>query len=199
MSRSLLMAMAAAALLFTGQAQATTYVFTGALSGDQEAPIPVVTPGTGFAKVTIDDLFDTMRVEANFSGLLGTTAAAHVHCCAPPGTNAGVATTTPTFPGFPSGVTSGSYDNTFDMTLASSYNAGFITANGGTVSSAFAALFSGLQAGQAYFNIHTTSFPGGEIRGQLSYVPEPGPWALMIAGFGLAGMALRRRGRPFPV
>src|SRR3990167_578904 len=169
MSRSLLMATAAAALLFAGQAGAATYVFIGALSGEQEAPIPAVTPGTGFTKVTIDDLFDTMRVEANFSGLLGPTAAAHIHCCAPIGTNAGVATTTPTFTGFPGGVTSGSYDHTFDMTLASSYNPGFITANGGTASGAFAALFAGLQAGDASFNVHTTRFPAGEIRGQLSY------------------------------
>lgn len=198
MSRSLLMATAAAALLFASPAGATTYVFTGALSGDQEAPIPVLTPGTGFAKVTIDDLLDTMRVEANFSGLLGPTAAAHIHCCAPIGSTAGVATTTPTFTGFPGGVTSGTYDHTFDMTLASSYNAGFVTANGGTVPGAFAALFAGLQTGDAYFNIHTTSFPPGEIRGQLSYVPEPGTWALMIAGFGMAGAALRRRARPIP-
>lgn len=198
MSRRLLAATATAAFLFAGQAGAATYVFTGVLSGDQEAPIPVVTPGTGSATVTIDDLLNTMRVEADFSGLLGTTTAAHIHCCAPPGINAGVATTTPTFTGFPGGVSSGSYDHTFDLTLASSYNAAFITANGGTVSGAFAALFQGLRAGDAYFNVHTTNSPGGEIRGQLSYVPEPATWALMIAGFGMAGVALRRKSRPLP-
>jgi len=197
MSRSLLVATAAAALLFTGQAQAATYVFEAVLSGANEVP-PAATPGTGNARVTFDDVWNTMRVEASFSGLLGTTTAAHIHCCAPAGTNIGVATTTPTFTGFPGGVTSGSYDNTFDMTLASSYSGGFLTANGGSTGAAFAALFAGAKANQAYFNIHTTSFPGGEIRGQLSYVPEPGAWALMITGFGLAGVALRRRARPLP-
>jgi hypothetical protein len=78
--------------------------------------------------------------------------------------NAGVATTTPSFPGFPAGVTSGSYDMTFDMTLASSYNASYVTANGGTPASAFAALKAALNNGTAYFNIHTTMYPGGEIR-----------------------------------
>jgi uncharacterized protein (TIGR03118 family) len=31
--------------------------------------------------------------------------------------------------------------------------------------------------------------------GSLTYVPEPGTWALMILGFGLTGAALRTRGR----
>ena len=34
-------------------------------------------------------------------------------------------------------------------------------------------LFNGLFAGTEYLNIHTTAFPGGEIRGFLSPVPEP--------------------------
>ena len=35
------------------------------------------------------------------------------------------------------------------------------------MASAEAALFAGLRAGQSYLNIHTTTFPGGEIRGVL--------------------------------
>ncbi len=40
----------------------------------------------------------------------------------------------------------------------------------------------------------------GDVRiggGGFTGVPEPGAWALMIAGFGLAGAALRRRGARF--
>ena len=69
-------------------------------------------------------------------------------------------------PGFPLGVTAGTYTRTFDMTDPASYNPAFVTANGGTTG-AEAALLAGLQAGQAYLNIHTTMFPGGEIRGFL--------------------------------
>ena len=81
----------------------------------------------------------TMRVETSFTGLIGNVTAAHIHCCtaaANTGT-VGVATPTPTFPGFPSGVKSGSYDQTFDMTVASSYNAGYVTARAGNLTTAF--------------------------------------------------------------
>ena len=105
-------------------------------------------------------------VNVSFSGLTSGTTASHIHCCVAPPGNAGVATTTPTFPGFPLGVTAGTYNQTFDMTAATSYNPAFVTANGG-VAAAEAALFAGLQTGQAYLNIHTSMFPGGEIRGFL--------------------------------
>jgi hypothetical protein len=41
--------------------------------------------------------------------------------------------------------------------------------------------------------VHSTQFPGGEVRANLTLVPEPGSWMMMIAGFGLTGMMLRRR------
>ena len=108
-------------------------VYFADLSGPNEAP-PNASPGTGWARVTIDFDLVTMHVEASFSGLLGTTTASHIHCCtaAPDSGTAGVATQTPSFAGFPLGVSAGTYDHTFDMTLAASYNAAFITANGGT-------------------------------------------------------------------
>ena len=47
-------------------------------------------------------------------------------------------------------------DQTFDTLSNSTYNAPFVTANGGTAAGAEAALFAGLAAGTAYLNIHTT-------------------------------------------
>jgi hypothetical protein len=126
--------------------------------------------------------------------LLGTTTMAHIHCCtAVPFTGTvGVATATPNFPGFPLGITAGIYDQTFNTSLAATWNAPFVTANGGTPLGAEAALAAGLAAGRAYLNIHTTQFGGGEIRGFLAPVPEP--VSLGMFGLGLLGLgALRRR------
>jgi hypothetical protein len=178
-------------------AAATSLSATGAVIVYQTALSPEVlgSSGTGFARLTFDDTADTMLVEANFSGLTGTTTVAHVHCCiAAPGT-VGVATYPGTFPGFPVGVTSGSYTSLpIDMTLASSYTAGFITNfAGGSVANAFATLLAGLDDGQGYFNVHTTFAPGGEIRGFLQRVPEPASASLLLVALGLLAAGKSRR------
>ncbi len=109
----------------------TIITYTANLLGTSEVPSNA-SPGIGFAIVTVDTLANTMNVNVTFSGLTGTTTAAHIHCCtAVPGTgNAGVATTTPSFADFPLGVTSGTDNETLDLTLASSYNPAFVLAGG---------------------------------------------------------------------
>jgi hypothetical protein len=147
-------------------------IYWANLSGPAEVPANN-SPGTGRAIITIDAIANTMRVQATFSGLMAGVTASHIHAAtavAGSGT-AGVATTTPTFPGFPSGITAGTYDQTFNMLLSSSYNASYVTANGGTPASAFAALKAAIAAGKAYYNIHSTLFMGGEIRGFLNSCP----------------------------
>lgn len=176
-------------------AAAQKSVYTAVLNGSGEAPANA-SPGVGSAMVTIDSSLHTMRVQESFSGLLAGVTAAHIHCCtavSDTGT-AGVATTTPTFTDFPSGVAAGTYDHTFDMTQASSYNAAFITASGG-VNGAFGALVAGLNGGSAYANIHTSVFPSGEISGFLhaAPVPEPETYAMLLAGLAFISMAARRR------
>lgn len=172
---------------------ANAQVFEAFLNGPSEAP-PNASPGTGFATVTFDLLAHTMSIDVTFSGLVGTTTASHIHAAtAVPGVGtAMVATTIPTFPGFPLGVTSGTYSQTFDTSLASTYNPAFVTAHGGTVAGAESALLGALDAGTAYLNIHTSVVPGGEIRGFLQAVPEPGIAGLAASLALPLGLALRR-------
>lgn len=171
--------------------------FTAHLSGAAEAP-PNASPGSGEATVNIDPLAHLLEIDFTFTGLAGPTTSAHLHCCttaAGSGTSI-IATQVPRFPGFPQGVTSGSYSATFDTTLATSWNPAFLFTHGGTPASAEAALTTGLLAGDAYLNIHTSAFPGGEIRGFLAAgpaaaIPEPASAALL--GIGLLALSLPRR------
>ena len=186
------LAIATALMLPVPAAYAIPVTFVGNLTGANEVP-PVPSPGTGLATVVLDSTAQTIQINATFSGLTSNTNAAHIHCCAPLGTNAGVATTVPAFLGFPLGVTSGSYSSAvFDLTQPAIYNAAFVTLQGG-LTQAEAALIAGIENGTTYLNIHTVNFPGGEIRGQLEPVPEP--TTLLLFGSTMAGLGLAARWR----
>jgi hypothetical protein len=58
------------------------------------------------------------------------------------------------------------------------------------VAGAEAALIAGLLDGNAYSNIHNTTFGGGEIRGLLA-APEPATLAFFASG--LLGLGFARR------
>src|SRR5262245_2158068 len=112
------------------------------LSGANEVP-PVSPAGTGFATVVLDPTAQTLQVSATCSGLTSGTTAAHIHCCAPPGTNAMVATLLPAFTDFPLGVPSGTYPGaTFHRTVACSCDPAFIAVHGMRVAQADAELIA---------------------------------------------------------
>jgi len=103
-------------------AYAIPVTFVGHLAGANEVP-PIASLGTGLATVVLDPTAQTITDKRHVSGLTSNDTAAHIHCCAPLGTNAGVATTVPAFPGFPLGVTSGTYSSVvFDLTQPTIYN-----------------------------------------------------------------------------
>lgn len=129
--------LAGAVAWHAGQAAQTAYKAT--LSGKSEVP-PVAGNGSGSATVTADPATKQVSWTVTYSGLSGPAAAAHIHCGAAAGANAGVA------------VSLGS-------NLASPIKGSAAMTD---------AQLADLSAGKCYVNIHTAANKGGEIRGQLA-------------------------------
>jgi CHRD domain-containing protein/PEP-CTERM motif-containing protein len=183
----------ASLVLHAPAAHAVPMTFVANLNSANENNPADMSTATGLATVILDPTAQTLQVNTTFSGLTSLDQAAHIHCCAPLGTNAGVATTVPAFPDFPLNVLSGTYTSAvFDLTQPLIYNPAFVTAQGG-LSQAETALINGIENGQTYFNIHTVNFPGGEIRGQLFPAPEPA--SLVLLGSAVLGFCLVTRRR----
>jgi len=185
----------AVALMLAANATAIPIEFVANLSGAKEIP-PNASPGTGFVMATFDLATHILDLHVTFSGLTSPTIAAHIHAptLAPFSGKAGVATQVPFFIGFPIGVTSGTYDQTFNTLDSSFYNPAFLTANGGTAAGAEAVFAQALGQGKAYFNIHTENFPSGEIRSFLRVLPVPDTSSTMLClGTGLIGLEIFRR------
>lgn len=186
MKRTLLCAFIASSLL---SSQAALFQYSVNLDGPTDGTPSL---GTGLGSVLYDSVAQTLQLQVSFSGLSAPVSVAHIHgaTAAPLAGTAGVAVTPGTLPGFPAGVTSGSYASTLNLALTSTYTAGFLSAHGGTAAGAEAGLKAAMDSGRTYWNIHSTMYPGGEIRGFLIAVPEPTAAALV----GLGGLALARRG-----
>jgi hypothetical protein len=163
-------------LLASGPGAHAAFIpLTATLNGAQEMP-PNSSPGNGAAAFILDDVNKILVSAVTFAGLTSPTflddagTSAHIHLGDP-----GIAgPIIHPFPTAPIGVTSGSFADIWTgLTPAD------ITA---------------LEAGGTYINIHTTAFPAGEIRGQITVVPEPGSLGLLGLGLlGVAGLALRAR------
>lgn len=167
----ILLAVSVGMLVVPVTSQGAVSTFSAILNGASESP-PNASTGIGTAIVEIDPVAHTMRVYIDFSGLVSPTTVAHIHgpTASPLTGTASPMSPTPSFPGFPSGVQAATYDQTFDMTQASSYNAAFLnnTTNLGSTATAEATFFQAIADGKAYVNVHTSLYTGGEIRGFLT-------------------------------
>lgn len=167
-------------------AYADTITYSAVLLGSNEVP-PTGSPGTGFGTFILNG--NLLTINESFSGLTAPASAAHIHCCGPVGVNEIVAVPFSPFPN----TTSGTFMATVDLTLAATYNAPFITQEGGTVALAEAGLIAALNSGNTYANIHDAKFPGGEIRGQIEVTPEPSSLLLLGTGLLATVQVVRRR------
>jgi hypothetical protein len=172
---------AAAMLVVPAIASAQVRSLVASLDPGQEFGVGAPVPGSlgrGLFTGLLDVSAGTLSFTLDFSDLLGTTVAvgalgapAHIHAPALPGSNAGIDLH---IVGVPVGV------------QAFSVSGSFTGLNAGQVGN----LLNGL----TYVNIHTTARGAGEIRGQISAVPEPSTYALMASGLlVLGGIARRRR------
>lgn len=168
------------------------------LSGANVSP-PNASTGTGTGRITFDTALSTMRVQATFSGLSGNVNSAGIHgATAIPGTGTAQRITPAlVLPGFPLGVTSGAYDQTFNMLSSSSYSNSFLNANFSTPSIAFNSFLAAAAENRTYFNINTTAFGGGEVRGFLTATAVPEPSSLIALAIGGMGVLFTRRKRKF--
>lgn len=181
-----------ALMLAAAPAYAAT-TFTSRLSGLNEIPAPNNSAGTGVATAAFFNANNSIRLTGSYQNLTGLSLFGHLHCCSTRTATGAQAIDFSENPGFQLGVRSGSFDLTYDLLDATTYTAAFLAASGGTALGARNRLFINFNNGLGYFNIHSTVFRGGELRGQLAGIPEPASWGMMIVGFGLVGGAMRRR------
>jgi CHRD domain/PEP-CTERM motif len=185
--------------------------FDTVLSGAAEAP-PNASPALGSAHASIlfrADGSHELWLFYDFGTLadpklLGGATGAQLHVINGPGdtntldTRGPAVTPLPAFPGFGYLGEKGGFDNLPGLSLfaASTYNPEWITASGG-IEAAELALITGLVSGQAYFEITSSAFPDGEIRGFFTRSepppPIPEPSSVILLGSGLALLAARRR------
>jgi hypothetical protein len=155
-----------AVLAVAGPATAAIIPLQATLDGAQaNAGAGTGSLGTGVGTITFDTGTNLLSWNISWSGLTGPATLAHFHGPALPHQNAGVQV----------GIS----------TISPSIGNANISA----------AQATDLLNDLWYINIHTASFPAGEIRGQVTVVPEPASLLLAAGGLGvLAALRRRRRG-----
>src|SRR5690349_6909322 len=107
------------AVAVAAPAAAAPITYSVYLTGSNESPANA-SPGTGSALITVDEVAHTLAIDLTFQNLLAGNTASHIHVINGPGdanildTLGPVATTTPTFAGFPTGTTAGTFTAVFN-------------------------------------------------------------------------------------
>lgn len=139
--------------------------FTARLSGFNEVT-PKLTDGAATVRITVNDN-SSLTYTLTFSGLSSGVIQSHLHF-AQRGVNGGIflfLCGTAASPG-PAGTPTCAPNTTITRTVT---GADILAPNPdqGLSAGDFAGALRILRAGEAYANVHSTRFPGGEIRGQV--------------------------------
>jgi CHRD domain-containing protein len=148
----------------------TKNVSTGPMSGYLEgAPTgPVSTGATGSFEATIDDAAGEIDYTLSYSGLEGDVRQAHIHF-GQRSVNAGISAwlcETATNPSPSASTPPCPSSGTVTGTITALEVIG--PTGQGIAAGEFNELVAALRAGRAYANVHSSLFPGGEIRGQIN-------------------------------
>lgn len=136
---------------------ARVYTATLTINAQQEVPTNPST-ATGTIAVDYDQKTSYLNFSAEWSGLTDTLRQMHIHGFADPGVNAGVIQNIITAGSISTGVTLANPGPAF---IKSGKISGRLLIDGSVVKE------SDLLAGKLYFNIHSKTYPGGEIRAQI--------------------------------
>lgn len=135
------------------QAASATLVSLTASLDGLQETPPNASPATGSAVMTLDTVANTLTMTLDFAGLLGTQSNCHVHGPGGFGVPAGVLVPLPL----------GTFtDQVFAVTDT---------------------IEGHILAGLTYINVHSSVFPGGEIRGQIlqTVSVDDTPWGKVKA------------------
>jgi hypothetical protein len=168
-----LLALAAAALMQTNAADQLFYINidpTQQAFHNDDPPGAPDRSGSGQLIIVFKELGDyTLQYQVIFGGLSGGSTEAHIHGPAAAGADAPVQLY------FHSGA--------FGMTSGGGIGEKILSQD----------VMDGLSSGLWYVDVHSSTFPSGEIRGQIIGVPEPGTVALILAGAALTFALHRKR------
>ena len=140
--------------------------FKARLRGYQEIPA-ISTGARGTFKAVLSADGTSLSYELTYSGLSSTVLQAHIHF-GQKDVNGGISAWlcgTAGLPG-PAGTPTCPQSGTVSGTIDASDVVG--PAGQGIAAGEFAELLAAMEAGVTYANVHSSMFPGGEIRGQIS-------------------------------
>lgn len=153
-------------------AEAQNKRFKTALIGFEEVP-SLSTPASGTFEMKIDVGDTGFDYRLSYSGLVGTVTQSHVHF-GQQGVIGGIMVFFCTNLGNgPAGTQACPQEGTVTGTIGPADVVG--PSGQGISAGEFAEVLRAIRGGAAYVNVHSTVFPGGEIRGQLVPGEKPRP------------------------